>query len=302
MIAEIFWYILPGKLLGILHDYKQIFLLLMPHKLIHKDFPKNRSLENYVIFRMDDVQDYWVQAAQHAIMDLFISKNQNLSLGLVMNSIGNDSELIEKIREGNRKGLFELCLHGWDHVVYPNIDEEEQEDSLLNANEKMRTLFGSTSSIFIAPYGLFDGSTVKIMSNIGLRILSANSSAEYSFNKNKSTYVTKEKMNLNKAYQIIHNHTIYHIPTTVPFKLVLRGNWVEVPIKNIIDQIIMNVTKYGYAVVAFHPQEFVHLDKNGNFTNIVKKRNIKSFSQLIDSLLSMNLCISSFSGITETKS
>jgi peptidoglycan/xylan/chitin deacetylase (PgdA/CDA1 family) len=300
MITEIFWYLLPGKLLGIMHDYKQIFFLLMPHRHIHHDFPKKHVFDNYVIFRMDDVQDYWVQAAQHALMDLFISKNQNLSLGLVMNGIGNDSELVEKVREGNRKGLFELCLHGWNHVIYPKLDEKEQEHSLLDANEKMRTLFGISSSVFIAPYGLFDKSTLKIMSNIGLRILSANSSAELSFNKNKSTYITKERLNLNKAYQMTYDNAIYHIPITVPFKLILRGNWVEVPIEKVIDQIIVNVAKYGYAVVAFHPQEFVQLDKNGNFTNIVQERDIKAMSRLIDSLLSKNLRISSFSGITET--
>jgi hypothetical protein len=95
------------------------------------------------------------------------------------------------------------------------------------------------------------------------------------------------------------DHGVYHIPTTVPFKLHLRGRWVEVSPENIMDQVIINVAKYGYAVVAFHPQEFVHLDKNGNFTNTVQERNIRSISQLIDSLLSKKFRISSFSEITK---
>jgi peptidoglycan/xylan/chitin deacetylase (PgdA/CDA1 family) len=299
MISEIFWHLLPGKLLGIMHDYKQVFFLIMPHKHITHDFLKNQSLENCVVFRMDDIQDHWVQAAQHALMDLFISKNVNLSIGLIMNNIGNDSRLIEKVREGSRKRLFELCLHGWDHVNYPKLDEKEQQQSLLDANKKMRNLFGISSSVFIAPYGLFDKGTLKIMNNIGLRILSANSSEEYSFNKNKSTYVTKEKSKLNKTYHLMSDNGVYHIPTTVPFKLHLRGRWVEVSPENIMDQVIINVAKYGYAVVAFHPQEFVHLDKNGNFTNTVQERNIRSISQLIDSLLSKKFRISSFSEITK---
>jgi len=301
MITEILRCLLPGKLLGIMHDYKQVFFLLMPYLHNHQDFPKKSALENHVIFRMDDIQDYWVQVAQHAIMNLFITKNQKLSLGLIMGNIGRDSELIEKVGEGNHKGLFELCLHGWSHVIYPKLDEREQERSLLNANEKMRHLFGVSSSVFIVPYGLFDKNTVKVMSDIGLRILSANGSAEYDFNKNKSTYVTRGKSNYDKAYQMIGNHAIYHIPTTLPFRLYLRGKRVEIPVEKLLNRIFINVARNGYSVVALHPQDFVHLDKKGNFTNVLHEKAVKSISQLIDSILSKNLVISSFSGITETR-
>jgi hypothetical protein len=33
-------------------------------------------------------------------MDLFQSKNQRLSLGLIMNGVGNDSNIINKVNEG----------------------------------------------------------------------------------------------------------------------------------------------------------------------------------------------------------
>ena len=35
-----------------------------------------------------------------------------------MNYVGNDSKIINKVREGDKKGLFELALHGWNHVDY----------------------------------------------------------------------------------------------------------------------------------------------------------------------------------------
>jgi peptidoglycan/xylan/chitin deacetylase (PgdA/CDA1 family) len=302
MISERLWNVLPGRLLGIIHDYKQVFFLLMPHIHIRQNFFRDHALGNYVIFRMDDIQDYWLQTAQLALMDLFIKRNQNLSLGLVMNSIGNDTKLIEKVKEGSSRRLFELCLHGWDHLDYTKLNEEEQEHSLLKASGKMATLFGGSSSVFIAPYGLFDKNVIKAMKNIGLRILSANGSAEYSFDKNKSTYLAEGRMNPTKENQVTHNHTIYHLPTTLPFKLYLKGKRFEIPIENALNCIIANIARYGYAVVVFHPQDFVQIDRDGNFTDILQQKDIKIVSHLIDSLLSRNIRMTSFAGITETRS
>jgi peptidoglycan/xylan/chitin deacetylase (PgdA/CDA1 family) len=302
MIAEIRWNFLPGRLLGIIHDYKQVFFLLMPHIHIQKNFLRDRALGNYVIFRMDDVQDYWVQSAQLALMDLFISRNQNLSLGLVMNSIGNDLKIIDKVKEGTNRELFELCLHGWNHLDYTKLDGEEQECSLLKANEKMTDLFGHPSSVFIAPYGLFDINVLKAMENTGIRILSANKSAEYRFDKKNSTYLANKSMNITKTNQETNGRSIYHLPTTLPFKFHLKGKRIGIPIENALNCILTDVARYGYAVVVFHPQDFVQIDKDGNFTDILLEKDIKIVSQLIDLLLSRNIQITSFCGITETRS
>jgi peptidoglycan/xylan/chitin deacetylase (PgdA/CDA1 family) len=251
---------------------------------------------------MDDIQDHWLQSAQLALMDLFITRNQNLSLGLIMNNIGKDSKLIQKLKEGRSKKLFELCLHGWDHLDYTKLNEEEQEHSLLKANKKMETMFGCSSSTFIAPYGLFDKNVVKTMENIGLRSLSANGSAEYSYDKNKSTYVARGRANLSEANHTIRNNIIYHLPTTLPFKFYLKGKRVEIPLQNALKCITANISRYGYAVFVFHPQDFVQIDKNGNFTDILQEKDIKIVSQFIDSLLSRNIQMTSFSGMVGTRS
>ena len=126
-----------------------------------------------VVFRIDDIQDNWLQQAQLAIMDLFISKNQSLSLGLIMNIVGNDSKIINKLREGYQKGLFELDLHGWNHVDYTKLTEKKQRDTLQMANEKMRYLFGTTSRIFIPPLDPFNNDTLRAMRQDGIQILSS---------------------------------------------------------------------------------------------------------------------------------
>ena len=60
---------------------------------------------NCVVFRMDDIQDNWIRAAQITGMNLFLSKHVPLSLAIIMGSIGNDSQVVNKIREGLKKAL-----------------------------------------------------------------------------------------------------------------------------------------------------------------------------------------------------
>jgi hypothetical protein len=60
-----------------------------------------------------------------------------------------------------------------------------------------------------------------------------------------------------------------------------------------------NVARYGYAVVIFHPQDFVEMDRDGNFTNKLQEKDIKTVSKLIDSLLSTNVRITSFSRLIQ---
>ncbi|HYT01747.1 MAG TPA: hypothetical protein VEL70_02475, partial [Candidatus Acidoferrum sp.] len=118
-----------------------------PNNYTNNDVINSTSC-NCVVFRMDDLQDNWIRPAQITGMNLFLSKSIPLSLAIIMNSIGNDSQIIDKIKAGiNRpNALFELGLHGWNHVNYANLSERGQEDTLKKANAKMVQLFGSKSN------------------------------------------------------------------------------------------------------------------------------------------------------------
>jgi peptidoglycan/xylan/chitin deacetylase (PgdA/CDA1 family) len=243
---------------------------------------------------MDDMQDHWIQAGQLAPMDLFISKNQSLSLGLIMNMMGNDTKLINKIREGYQKGLFELALHGWDHIDHTELSENEQKDSLHKTNEKMKHIFGNTSKIFIPPLDKFNNSTLKSMSVLGIQILSSTGYAEARFNNNRSILVADGKTYSDN----ISNTTMYHIPGTILFKQYANNSWNKTPLDKILNAVSENIEKYGYAVVVIHPQDFVKVDENGEYGNIVDESEIKDLSRLIDSILSKNIHITSFSKLS----
>jgi 3D (Asp-Asp-Asp) domain-containing protein len=257
-------------------------------------YPHNITTCNCVVFRMDDIQDFWLTRGQVTPLDLFLSKNQSLSLGLIMNYIGNDSKVIGKVREGVQKGLFELALHGWNHVDYTKLNEKDQTDSLIKANQKMQLLFGKASEIFIPPYDTFNNVTVETMTSLGLRILSSDMSNENKFNQYRSLFAAIGTTHHDEASRA----TIYHLPTTSNFKDEEGGIWFKIPIENILRDVVNSIKKYGYAVITLHPQNFVVADENGKFTNMIDENEIKDLSHLIDSILAKNIRIISFSKIT----
>ena len=259
-----------------------------------------------IVFRMDDVQDYWLNSVQVAVMNLFLSKNQSLSLGSIMHVIGNDSKTVGKVKEGFHKGLFELDLHGWDHINYTKLNEQQQKDSLSKANTKMERLFGTKSIVSIPPYDVFNNDTIKAMGQLGIKIISSGPSEENKFDQNRSVFVA----NGSRATTITHDNnkgkinestTIYHLPATILFKSFDRidNKWVNTPLKDIIGNATRNIGVYGYAVIVLHPQDFAKSVNATTFSNSIDQKEISDLSKLIDFFLSNNTRIMTFDKITK---
>jgi len=276
---------------------------------------KNYSKCSCVVFRVDDIQDYWLNSVQAAIMDTFLSKNQTLSLGLIMNGIGNDSKILEKINQGMVKNLFELDIHGWDHIDYTTLNESEQYDSLLKSNEKMQNLFGLNSSIFIPPVSTFDNETINAMNNLTLKILSSDIPTETRFNQNKSILDisdvsldmikkgNSEKSDLVAAYSS-GGADVFHIPATVFFKEYENGSWIQIPVSEILSNVTNNIKNYGYAVIVLHPQDFaLYLNategSNPDPINSVDQNQISDLSKILNELQSKKVRIVGFEDIIQ---
>ncbi len=276
-----------------------------------------------VVFRMDDLQDNWIRSAQIAGMNLFLSKHIPLTLAVIMNSIGNDSQVIDKIKAGinGPNALFELGLHGWNHINYANLSEREQEDTIKKANDKMVQLFGNKSNIFITPYGPFNEDTIKAMRNLGIQILSSALVNEQRFdygasivvtNRHSGTAITNNDTNYNNYISINKTSTtlalpstratsavVYHLPAMSLFYDDEGGKPpVKTPIKQILAETKNNIKKYGYSVIVFHPQDFVERDDKGNVIgNGIYLREVNDLSSLIDSLVQERIPIVHFSTV-----
>ena len=260
---------------------------------------------NCVVFRLDDIPyddpGVYDQSSRInidlAIMNVFIAKNQSVSLALVMHLIDLHPILLKNVLDGYKKGMFELALHGWDHVDYSNLSEMKQENSLLKANKKMEYLFGNPSSIFIPPFFSYNNNTLDAMKRLGIKIISASHGSDTGYyeyflpNKTKNT------------------DQIYHLPQSASFETFQGEIPVRTPIKQILKDVDSNIAKYGYAIITMHPQSFMKFkkglenDKNAfsEYRDILAGKEaldthqIHRLEVLIDKLLSKDIHTTSFS-------
>jgi peptidoglycan/xylan/chitin deacetylase (PgdA/CDA1 family)/3D (Asp-Asp-Asp) domain-containing protein len=248
---------------------------------------------NCVVFRMDDIQDYWLKSGQLAAMNQFTSRNQSLTLGIIMGGIGNDSELVNKIKEGSDSGLFELAVHGWNHTDYTKLSEEDQRNSLADSNRKMTELFGNASEIFIPPLNAFNDDTINAMEQVDMKILNGNVSSfgelELEGNNNESRTLSSLP---------IQSKNFFYMPSTIEFKNYIQDQPIKNSIQNIFNNVTQSVSAYGYAIVVIHPQDFMKIGANGSFIDELDENEINDLSRLIDLILSNNIRLGSFSEIT----
>ena len=271
-----------------LRGYKWFVKRTIRKRLNKSRGPVTKDSRKLVIFRLDDVGFGSINALI-AIMDVFLVKNHNLSLGLVMNPVDRERLLVEKIEYGKNRGLFELVLHGWDHADYAKLNENEQKDSLYKGAEKMQNLFGVSSKTFIPPYNSFNNSTLQAMNYVGIRIISSTLNYE-----NENHIFRMETID----NAIADANLTYHVPETASFeKWDRNGHPIRIPINEILDDIDLSLWYYGYAVITMHPITFVKLH-NGETDGVVDEYQINDLRTLLEHVESKNAIFTSFSKIT----
>jgi peptidoglycan/xylan/chitin deacetylase (PgdA/CDA1 family) len=247
-----------------------------------------------VVFRLDDVQDNYLNKIQLAIMNLFLEKNQSLSLGLIANAIGNDSSVLNEVRKGFDSGKFELASHGWNHENFSKLSVPNQINLLNKSNDKIHELFGVRPLIFIPPEFEFNNATLDAMRQLGIKIISSNN--WFYLNRNQPQLVT----NVTNS-NFTAKGEIFHFPNTVQFtNFVLDESktppverWNTMPVEQLLTQVNASFSTHGYAVVTIHPQEFA-ITRNGELTNTVNVAELGDLEKFVDSLMDRNFRLVSF--------
>jgi len=70
-----------------------------------------------VAFRLDDIQDYYLNQAQEEIIRTFEKRNESLTIGVIGNFIGDDVVLVAFLKQRIHAEGFtmEVANHGWNH-------------------------------------------------------------------------------------------------------------------------------------------------------------------------------------------
>ena len=245
---------------------------------------KNTTLANIpnchcVAFRLDDIQDYWLNNVQTAIMDTFQQKNASLTIGIIGNSFGSDVKLTGYLQKKIKTNpSIEIANSGWKFEDFTAYNQSGQSSLIKQSNDKIFSLSGIMPSVFIPPYGKINNDTFGAMYGNNITFLSANT----------LTYHT--------VYST--SNTIHLFPATVSTGYVNSGNGTLRKLTN--DEIFTNIQNslhnYGFAVVTISFQDYAV--NNGTATqNEPDLQQIQQLETLIDKVRSNGLKIANISKI-----
>jgi peptidoglycan/xylan/chitin deacetylase (PgdA/CDA1 family) len=251
-----------------------------------------------IIFRYDDIPFDFLENkglfcnAELAVMDLFIKRNQKLSLALVTKYLEQNLVLCNKIGEGLEKDLFEPAIHGWEHTDFSRLDEHQQVQFLFNATKRVENIFKARSTVFIPPYNSFNARTLVAMKKVGLRIISS----ELDLDKNGR--LSTISLQVENASNSGGGRYIYHMPQMTGFEEFRNYRLFRIDLKKIIGEIDVKIARYGYAVITMHPQSFME-SINGVYNGDLDIQQLNNLEVLIDKLISKNIEINTFSGVIQ---
>ena len=198
---------------------------------------------NCVAFRLDNIQDYYLTDIQMELIDLFLTKNAPLTIGVIGNNIGSDTELVDFLKENisEHDELISVGNHG-DTFDITSLNEEEQIALIKNSNENVLRSLGKDPSVFIPSFGTYNESTLSALASEGVNYVSSVSSSDlppYSFK----------------------DESVFRFPTTASSGYIEQGKaWYGIPANQTMSDVIFSIRDYGFAVVLLHPRDYANND------------------------------------------
>ena len=246
-----------------------------------------RELENTcncVAFRLDDVQDFFLNDPQVGVFQLFQSKQAPLSIGIIGGFIGLDAKIVDLISNDIKRNnpTLEIVSHSWNNSPLTNYDKEGQKELLLKTDKKIFDVFGVAPRVMIPPENLVNNATFNAMKEMGY------------------THVTGHTETELYPPTSISNQTLYYFPAnTETANLNDETNlWDTRSNETILARIQDSLNNFGYAVVMMHPYEFSVTDL-GIYSNKRNQEMLDQTSQLIDRVRSLGMTIVPMGKINE---
>ncbi|MEX0862979.1 polysaccharide deacetylase family protein, partial [Nitrosopumilus sp.] len=222
-----------------------------------------------VSFRLDGVQDYWLNEVQMEIMNTFIENRKPLTVGIIADAFGEDQKITNFMKENIVKNgkYLEVATKGIGLTPYSNYNKSEQNENLKNSIEFIKTTLNVTPHIFLPPNNVINSDTMMILKENGITHLSSSLINEYAppFElKGKEIYRFPQITSTGK-FNTVEN--IYEGRST----------------QQIVDEAVQGVNNYGFAVISIQPQEFSTI-VNSTYTNSPNQKQIENLVTIISIL------------------
>ena len=261
------------------------FQVIFPNYLFNGSIPSEEIQKtgltcNCVAFRLDDVQNNWLNDVQIAVMDVFRETQNPLTIGVIAKGIDSDEKIQSYIDSRLKsKPELEIANHSYDHTPFANFSFEQQNEMLKKSNDKINEVFSISPKVVIPPEHSYDDSTINVLKF------------------NKYTHYSSE-FDFSIPPFPLKGEQIYHFPggaETGHLNKQLRL-FEGLSSEETMKEINSSMSKFGFAVVIMHPQEF-SVVKNGGYTNEVNSEQIAELKNLLSNIRAEGLRVVSLGNI-----
>ncbi|MFQ5497618.1 MAG: pentapeptide repeat-containing protein [Nitrosopumilus sp.] len=249
---------------------------------------ENQGLEktcNCVAFRLDDVQDYYLNVPQIEIMSMFQKKETPLTIGIIGGFWGNDPKMLNFIKNDMSRPTqtFEIGSHSWNNSPLINYDKEGQRELLQKTNDIINKTLGVTPTSFIAVENKFNNDTKIVLRELNF------------------THFTAHIQESHTPPYPLENSELYYFPASTQTAILNTDSNIWEPVENEVmyTQATNFLKEYGFAVIMMHPYEFAATDL-GVYTGEANLDTIENLGKLIDQFKINGIKIVSLGGITES--
>ena len=190
---------------------------------------------NCVAFRLDDLQDFYLVDIQQELIDLFLSKNVPLTVGIIGDNFGNDVDLVNFLKTTTESSdLITIVNHGTASNI-TTMDKDDQFDLIQNTNNHISDVLGMTP-VFIPSFGNYNADTIFALEKTDMHYVSSISSFDlepYSFNDD-----------------------LLRFPATTSSGFIESGRaWHGIPTNQTFNDVKFSIRDYGFAVL-LNPHEY----------------------------------------------
>ena len=222
---------------------------------------------NCVAFRLDDIQDYYLNIPQIEIMKLFQKKGVPLTLGIIGGFWGQDPKMLDFIKEDLNRPVqtFEIGSHSWNNAPLPNFDKDDQVNLLQRTDDVILDTLGVKPTTFTAVENKFNDDTLVALREMGF------------------TQFTAHIEETHSPPYAIENSDLYYFPASTETAILNEeSNLWENKDREVTYTEARNFLKeHGFAVVMMHPYEFTESDL-GVFTGEADQKLLDELGKLID--------------------
>jgi peptidoglycan/xylan/chitin deacetylase (PgdA/CDA1 family) len=276
---------------------------------------------NCVIFRLDDVEDRGnADNPNIAIMQHFIDTHHKLSSEIIVNNFGNsgtNGNVLKTVKQGYDSGLFELGIHGFNHVRHSQLAEEQQKSDFAKAKNKLISLFNDPNvRLFVPPFNDFNSDTIKAMAENKLDIFSSSYSSERTTTntyKVSNAFETDNSIIQLSEVTVFDNGTgqyekrrVYHVPFDISLFNMIEPTG-TLSGQNLVNAVISKadtqIANTGFAVITLHPTDIAPYNSgSGSWANGVDAAKFQALKNIITALETKGYGFSYMSDVTPAPS